>query len=551
MKKDDVTAMVQSQKRLQQMISGEFRFNLGFSGRHFYNGNDEENKGSEEIVAQASEFTWFDHTFGHSQAHMQNYSTIVSELELNKQFAREKGIKVSTDYTVPPHHSGVYPIHDAMYDAWEHVYGIRATSTEGYPHLRPDTARRGFIYKNVMVLPRQLCGLFTHTVKFDAYPGGRKVLESSINGGELFQTILHNEILVFMTHMTNYANDRLALYTFEKVISLLQKWTNLQFLYLPPLQVAHLYFQKYPQEKEPIWTNPCDDRRHMEIYPKWKDCEKLPQVLVIGPQKTGTTALYTFLGMHPNITPNLKSEKHFEEIQFFNWKEYKLGIDWYMKYFPKVNKSTTVVFEKSANYFDSSLAPRRAAALLPKAKLIVILSDPSKRAYSWYQHQRSHNDSAALKRRFSSIITSNDTSNREVRTLRDQCLKPGLYAQHLKRWLRYFKPTQIYTIDGDELVSDPVSVMEGVQEFLGVHPKLDYSRRLKYNKQKGFFCQIFNGRSQCLGKGKGREYPEMDMRAAKYLKGYYRSHNEELFNLLKQLKYDLPSWLVKDILEEN
>lgn len=57
-----------------------------------------------------------------------------------------------------------------------------------------------------------------------------------------------------------------------------------------------------------------------------------------------------------------------------------------MEYFPfPSNISTDFMFEKSANYFDSKSAPKRAAALLPKAKILAVLISPTDRAYSWYQ----------------------------------------------------------------------------------------------------------------------------------------------------------------------
>lgn len=57
-----------------------------------------------------------------------------------------------------------------------------------------------------------------------------------------------------------------------------------------------------------------------------------------------------------------------------------------MEFFPlPSNTSSDFYFEKSANYFDSEVAARRAAALLPKAKIITILINPADRAYSWYQ----------------------------------------------------------------------------------------------------------------------------------------------------------------------
>lgn len=56
-----------------------------------------------------------------------------------------------------------------------------------------------------------------------------------------------------MTHMSNYGNDRLALYTFESVIKFLQCWTNIKLKTVPPLQLAETYFKNYPDEVDPVW----------------------------------------------------------------------------------------------------------------------------------------------------------------------------------------------------------------------------------------------------------------------------------------------------------
>ena len=61
------------------------------------------------------------------------------------------------------------------------------------------------------------------------------------------------QVMVFMTHMSNYGNDRLGLYTFESVIKFVQCWTNLQLKSLPPLELSKLYFKMYPDEKDPVW----------------------------------------------------------------------------------------------------------------------------------------------------------------------------------------------------------------------------------------------------------------------------------------------------------
>lgn len=60
--------------------------------------------------------------------------------------------------------------------------------------------------------------------------------------------------------------------------------------------------------------------------------------------------------------------------------------DRYMEFFPiPSNASTDFMFEKSANYFDTEVVPKRGAALLPRAKIITVLINPADRAYSWYQ----------------------------------------------------------------------------------------------------------------------------------------------------------------------
>ncbi len=64
---------------------------------------------------------------------------------------QEHGIPVDQGYAVAPHHSGVYPVHIQLYEAWKKAWGIRVTSTEEYPHLKPARHRKGFIHNDIMV----------------------------------------------------------------------------------------------------------------------------------------------------------------------------------------------------------------------------------------------------------------------------------------------------------------------------------------------------------------------------------------------------------------
>ncbi|NXY89010.1 NDST4 sulfotransferase, partial [Alcedo cyanopectus] len=545
----DVKALLETQNLLRTQVAN-FTFNLGFSGKFYHTGTEEEDEGDDLLLRSVDEFWWFPHMWSHMQPHLfHNESSLVEQMILNKEFAIEHGIPTGMGYAVAPHHSGVYPVHIQLYEAWKKVWHIRVTSTEEYPHLKPARYRRGFIHSGIMVLPRQTCGLFTHTIFYKEYPGGPQELDKSIRGGELFLTILLNPISIFMTHLSNYGNDRLGLYTFANLASFVQSSTNLRLQTLPPVQLAHKYFELFPEQTDPLWQNPCDDKRHRDIWSRDKTCDHLPRFLVIGPQKTGTTALYLFLLMHPSIISNLPSPKTFEEVQFFNGNNYHKGIDWYMDFFPTPSNITTdLLFEKSANYFHSEEAPKRAASLIPKAKIITILIDPSDRAYSWYQHQRSHEDPAALKFNFYEVITSSHWAPSDIRTLQKRCLIPGWYAVHIERWLTHYPASQLLIIDGQQLRSDPATVMDEVQKFLGVSPHYNYSEALTFDPQKGFWCQLLEGgKTKCLGKSKGRKYPPMDQESRAFLSSYYRDHNVELSKLLHRLGQPLPSWLRQEL----
>lgn len=56
-----------------------------------------------------------------------------------------------------------------------------------------------------------------------------------------------------MTHLSNYGNDRLGLYTFESLVKFVQCWTNLKLQTLPPVRLAEKYFQIFPEERDPLW----------------------------------------------------------------------------------------------------------------------------------------------------------------------------------------------------------------------------------------------------------------------------------------------------------
>ena len=105
---------------------------------------------------------------------------------------------------------------------------------------------------------------------------------------------------------------------------------------------------------------------------------KIPDFLIIAPQKSGTTALYQYLVQHPSIYP-----ASLKEIFFFDLN-YDFGLDWYKSHFPVLPEIRYLTGEASPTYFNNLQAPERIAESFPNVKLIFLIRDPVDRAISDY-----------------------------------------------------------------------------------------------------------------------------------------------------------------------
>ncbi|KAI6176247.1 [Heparan sulfate]-glucosamine N-sulfotransferase [Aphelenchoides bicaudatus] len=541
--KDDISTLFKTQQEVRQFVS-DFWFTLGFSGYYFKHGNADESEGDEQLILDAANFLWFPHTWKHNHVHEYSTFNLSIIMQQNKQFATENNLNVSLEYAVSPQHSGVYPIHNGLYDSWKDVWGVKVTSTEEYPHFAPASKRRAFTYKNISVLPRQTCGLYTHTLYFHAMPDGFKSHQNSIFGGALFNSVLLNQFSIFMTHQQNFGNDRLGAYTFLNLFRFLKCYTNLQLKWIPPVQLAKKYLERFGDEKQLFYTDVCADIRHVRTLPLNQTCKdqpRLPNTLIVGPQKTGTTALREFLLLHPNVSSNKDvGPGYFEEAQFFAGNNYEKGLEWYRQLFE--GKNGSVLFEKSANYFDNPRAVEAIYHLIPNVKIIIILINPAERAHSWYQHMRAHSDPNALKYTPEELF-SDKIDTPEARKLRNRCLQPGFYARHLERWLDFFAPNQLVIIDGLELKEEPPELMNRLISTLNLPRSVNYEQLLKFDSQKGFFCANNGKQSRCLGKSKGRRYEPMSAELRSLLAKHFEEPNKALVNLLNHYEVTLPSFL--------
>ena len=199
----------------------------------------------------------------------------------------------------------------------------------------------------------------------------------------------------------------------------------------------------------------------------------LPDFLVLGAQKAGTTALYAYLRWHPGITgPSWK------EVSFFD-RHWWRGERWYRGHFP-LRSAGRLMGEASPSYLFHPLAPERAWSLVPEARLVALVRDPVARAYSQYQHE------VALGREqlgFEEALAAEEgrTAGEVERLLADPrafsrawwdhtYVARGLYAEQLERWLEHYPRERLLVVRTEDLGERPAETYAEIVRFLGAAP---------------------------------------------------------------------------------
>jgi hypothetical protein len=232
----------------------------------------------------------------------------------------------------------------------------------------------------------------------------------------------------------------------------------------------------------------------------------LPDFIIIGAQKCGTTYLFHLLGRHPHVKPSSKKEVHYFDTNF------DLGLDWYRTHFPPPLEyeegQRAITGEASPYYLSHPQAAERAAEVVPRAKLIVLLRNPVDRAYSHY-HARVGRQRETLG--FEEAIEADwNILKQDDGHRRTSYLSRGVYVDQLRNWHDYFEREQMLILKSEDFYSRTQENMALVLDFLSLPGwRFDLSEP----------------------KNKGR-YEPMGPATRQSLKEYFEPHNRRLYEYL-------------------
>jgi hypothetical protein len=205
----------------------------------------------------------------------------------------------------------------------------------------------------------------------------------------------------------------------------------------------------------------------------------LPDLLVIGTQRGGTSSLYKYLGQHPSVSPSIR-----KETEYFSSK-YDRGEDWYRAHFPLRREksslnggSRVMAFEADPDYLLDPRAAQRAAKLVPEAKIVVLLRDPVARAISHH----AHNVRLGLEKLplVEALAAEEERLNGEVERMLTDPAYPGrpyqrysyvtrgIYVDHLERWLEHFPTDNFYVARSEDFFGHTAEVYQDLLQFLGL-----------------------------------------------------------------------------------
>jgi hypothetical protein len=269
---------------------------------------------------------------------------------------------------------------------------------------------------------------------------------------------------------------------------------------------------------------------------------RLPDFVIVGAQRSGSTSLYRYLEDHPEVFMAKVKELHFFDRHFDR------GLGWYCQHFAGASPMQRAG-EATPRYMASAPAIERLGATLPEARLLAILRDPVERAYShyWMERARGRDD-----RSFEAAIAAEEEHNDPE--ILPAYLGQGRYIGQLERICRWLPRRQLHVIIFEDLLARPGATFAEICRFLQlddayrpaglgrpVNQFVDF-RSLKLRRAIKLVPRSLPVLSRALGRlntSNEGSYPPLSPATRGRLAAYFAHDNEALAAFLGR---DLPSW---------
>ena len=203
---------------------------------------------------------------------------------------------------------------------------------------------------------------------------------------------------------------------------------------------------------------------------------------IVGAPKAGTTSLYHYLDEHHDICmssdkePNYFSDEELQQQDMYYGKSRVETLDIYHSLFDKHSESK-IKGEASVSYLFYKNVPKKIKEYNPNAKIIIMLRNPSHRAFSHYLMDRRL---GLVYDSFEDIIEKK-SNHKNAELFYQQYIEVGQYADQVSRYLEFFDRKNILFIEYEDFRKDIMNVMNRVYKFLNVELSGEINLNQKHN----------------------------------------------------------------------
>jgi hypothetical protein len=195
----------------------------------------------------------------------------------------------------------------------------------------------------------------------------------------------------------------------------------------------------------------------------------LPNFLIIGAPRCGTSSIYKYLAEHPQVFMAWPKEPRFfsyqgKTVRKGNWVVTDQAA--YEELFDKAG-TARAVGEASTDYLRTEGVAERIKSLIPDVRLVAVLRNPIERAYSaWLYDRREGRET------LNTVMAAVEAEMKDLSAPggRRTYIRAGLYAVQIERYLRVFDRDQLRVYLFEDLVTDPAGFTDDLCRFLEVDP---------------------------------------------------------------------------------